>query len=65
MGNPRSQALPGDADPEALPPISRSLFEPKTLGNFTIAFRGRASGHRFPGRAWEPAMPDAQCPIPN
>ena len=35
---PRSQALGGDADPEALPPI----------------FRGRASGYRFPGRAREP-----------
>jgi hypothetical protein len=33
----RSQALPGNADPEALPPIETS--------------RGRASGNRFPGRA--------------
>ena len=38
---PRSLALPGNADPEALPPI---LSDSK---------RGRASGHRFPGRARE------------
>ncbi len=38
----RYQALPGNTDPEALPPI------------FLIAIRGRASRHRFPGRAGEP-----------
>jgi hypothetical protein len=37
----RSQALPGNAYPEALPP------------NFLLEKRGRASRHRFPGRAWE------------
>ncbi len=43
MGNStRSQALPGNADPEALPPI------------FVLEKRGRASRHRFPGRAGEP-----------
>jgi len=40
----RYQAEPGNADPEALPPI------------FPIALRGRASGYRFPGRAWEPVI---------
>jgi len=39
------QALPGNTDREALPPIS-----PATK-------RGRASGHEFPGRAWEPVKP--------
>jgi hypothetical protein len=38
----RSQALPGDADPEALPPVSLK--------------RGRASGYRFLGSAWEPVQ---------
>jgi hypothetical protein len=37
-----SQALPGNTDPEALPPL------------FTLEERGRASGNRFPGSAWEP-----------
>jgi hypothetical protein len=37
----RSPALPGNADRSALPPI------------FLQAIRGRASGHRFPGRAGE------------
>ena len=37
-----SQALPGNPDSEALPPI------------FVVEERGRASGHRFPGRAGEP-----------
>jgi hypothetical protein len=36
-----SQALPGNTDPEALPPIF-------------LRKRGRASRHRFPRRAWEP-----------
>jgi hypothetical protein len=40
----RYQALPGNADPEALPPI---FMEAWKLGSL----RGRASGHRFPGRA--------------
>jgi hypothetical protein len=35
----RYQALPGNADLEALPPVHA---------------RGRASGHGFPGTAWEP-----------
>ena len=35
----RSQALPGNEDPEALPQI------------FLLNKRGRASKHRFPGRA--------------
>ena len=37
----RSQALPGNAYQEALPPI------------FPSHKRGRASRHGFPGRAWE------------
>jgi len=36
-----SPALPGNTDPEALPPIF-------------LRKRGRASRHRFPGRAGEP-----------
>jgi hypothetical protein len=40
----RSQALPGNADPEAPPPI-------------LLHKRGRASRHRFPGRAGEPVKP--------
>jgi hypothetical protein len=38
----RSQALPGNADSEAVPPICPSNK------------RGRASRNRFPGSAWEP-----------
>ena len=39
---PRSPALPGDADPEALPPV------------FLRNRRGTASRYRFPGTAGEP-----------
>jgi hypothetical protein len=45
----RYQALPGNADPEALPP------------NFMAAIRARASGHRFLGSAWEPVILPASC----
>jgi hypothetical protein len=38
----RFEALPGNADSEAVPPISPS------------SKRGRVSGNRFPGRALEP-----------
>ena len=43
-----SQALPGNPDSEALPPI------------FVVEERGRASGHRFPGRAGEPVKSEAE-----
>jgi hypothetical protein len=50
----RSQALPGNADPEALPPI------------FRLPKRGRASGHRLRGRAWEPVKTtNSPFPIPH
>jgi hypothetical protein len=45
MISTRSQALPGNADPEALPPILMKALR-----------RGRASEHRFYGRAWEPVF---------
>ncbi len=51
----RSQALPGNADPEALPPIlllgTASEAEPLDIGS--QAEPGNQL-HRFPGRAWEP-----------
>jgi hypothetical protein len=43
---PRSPALPGDADPEAVPPV------------FLRNRRGRGSRYRFPGTAGEPVKPN-------